>query len=475
MHERLILSPQYILRGWKKLPYAVYATELKKAIFLDKEQFDLILLCSGKTEIDPDTLKVPFQKFLAFLKKNGVVRPAKDGETRNLHYKYYDNIYKQSVHWSITGKCNYKCRHCFQSAPCGELMQPTLAQCKDIIRQFEECGIGSVGITGGEPLVHPDFLAIVDELIARNISISVIYSNGKLVDQKLLDEFKKRGIRPNFQISFDGVGYHDWMRGVPGAEKTALDAIRLLRDNGFGVSSAMVLCRDNIGSLRESVKTLAEAGCTGMKTQCASPEGLWKEQKEHFLSYDEVLQAYIDYIPQYAEDKTPLALQMEGFFMYDPRTGKYSCLVDREFPEGVTLSYTQMPVCEVIHNSFYLGPSGNVVPCMTLDQIEMTKGFPNIYEMPLQQILSDSSYTEAMSLRVRDVIAHNEECRDCEYKCRCCAGCRAFAAVNKPDDYLAIDKITCKILKERWNEKLYTVADRYFKRKHRGNPEDFKC
>lgn len=218
MSERLILSPQYTVKGWKKLPYAVYNTELKKAVFLTKEQFDLILMCSGKKEIDADTLKESLKGFLNRLKEQGVIRSAKDGETRNLYYKYYDNIYKQNVHWSITGKCNYKCRHCFQSAPCGELMQPTLEQCKDIIRQFEQCGIGSVGITGGEPLTHPDFLAIVDELIARNISISVIYSNGKLVNQKLLDELKKRGIRPSFQISFDGVGYHDWMRGVPGAE-----------------------------------------------------------------------------------------------------------------------------------------------------------------------------------------------------------------------------------------------------------------
>ena len=32
-------------------------------------------------------------------------------------------------------------------------------------------------------------------------------------------------MRPSIQFSFDGVGYHDWMRGIPGAEKAVLDAL----------------------------------------------------------------------------------------------------------------------------------------------------------------------------------------------------------------------------------------------------------
>ena len=463
MKERLILNPQYVLKGWKKLPYAIYDTKGHRASFLNKAQFDLVLQCSGKQEIDAESLPAPLRSFLDEMKKAQIVHAAEEGETRDLYYKFYDNIYKRNVHWSITGRCNYHCIHCFQSAPCGELMQPTLEQCRDIIHQFAECGIGSVGITGGEPLVHPDFMAIVDELIANNIAISVIYSNGKLVTQELLDQFHERGLYPSFQISFDGVGYHDWMRGVPGAEKIALDAIRLLRKNGHGVSSAMCLCKENIGSLRETIKVLAEAGCGGLKTQCVSPQGLWATQKEHFLTYDQVLQAYVDYIPQYAEDNMPLSLQMEGFFSYDKATNEYCLVADKSVPENFALS--KIPVCGVIHSSFYLGPSGNVVPCMSLDYIEMTDGFPNIYDMPLKQILSDSSFTEAMTKRVSHVLDHSPECAECEYRSKCCGGCRAFAAVNNPADYLAADKVTCKIFKEHWDEKLYTVADQYFTRK----------
>ena len=234
----------------------------------------------------------------------------------------------------------------------------------------------------------------------------------------------------------------------------------------------MCLCRENISSLRETVKVLAEAGCSALKTQCSSPQGLWANQKEHFLTYDETLQAYLDYIPQYAEDKAPIALQLEGFFSYDPANQTYVCLTDKSLPEGHPVPYTGLPVCSVVHTSFYLGPSGNVVPCMSLDYIELTSQFPNVYDMPLQQILSESSFTQAMSMRVKDVLDHTAECRECEHRSRCCGGCRAFAAVEHPNDYLAMDSVACKILKEGWDQKLYEVGDRYFKRAERKSPEE---
>ena len=58
--------------------------------------------------------------------------------------------------------------------------------------------------------------ALVDEIRRRNILIPTLYSNGLLITDAFLDELEKRGLHPNIQFSFDGVGYHDWMRGIPG-------------------------------------------------------------------------------------------------------------------------------------------------------------------------------------------------------------------------------------------------------------------
>ena len=76
-------------------------------------------------------------------------------------YRFYDARCKQMVQWSITGKCNYRCRHCFMSAP-------HAAQ--------------------GEPMVRADFWELVDEIIKRDIQIDTIYSNGLLVTDEFLDK-----------------------------------------------------------------------------------------------------------------------------------------------------------------------------------------------------------------------------------------------------------------------------------------------
>lgn len=89
MKERLILNPQYVLKGWKKLPYAIYDTKGHRASFLNKAQFDLVLQCSGKQEIDAESLPAPLRSFLDEMKKAQIVHTAEEGETRDLYYRFF--------------------------------------------------------------------------------------------------------------------------------------------------------------------------------------------------------------------------------------------------------------------------------------------------------------------------------------------------------------------------------------------------
>ena len=80
------------------------------------------------------------------------------------YYKYYHNRYVRSIFWSITGKCNYRCRHCFMDAPEGALGELSTQQAFDLIDQMAECGVLQVDITGGEPFVRKDFWQLVDRI-----------------------------------------------------------------------------------------------------------------------------------------------------------------------------------------------------------------------------------------------------------------------------------------------------------------------
>lgn len=165
-------------------------------------------------------------------------------------YKCYPGIHKHSVQWSITGRCNYQCRHCFMSAPDYHGEDLSLVQCVRIMDELVENGVYNVSLTGGEPLVNPRFYEILDAMQERGLILDTIYSNGELVDGALLDELERRGMRPVFHMSFDGVRWHDWLRGVEGAEEAVVRTFQLLRERGYQTSSSMCLHRHNIGDLR---------------------------------------------------------------------------------------------------------------------------------------------------------------------------------------------------------------------------------
>lgn len=458
---RYVLNDTYYMCGWKKLPFALMNIPYGNTLFFNKQQYDLLFRFSGKTDIDTGALDKNEKAMLDDLLRGKIIREAEEGETRNLYYTEYKGIYKKDVQWSITGRCNYRCKHCFQSAPEGVLGEPTLEQCFDIIRQLEKCGIRNVAITGGEPLIRKDFFDILDEMLRHDIILTMLYSNGRLITQELLDGLKERGLQPGFQLSFDGVGYHDWMRGVAGAEEDALKALRLLRENGFAAGSAMCLCRENVGSIRETVNTLADAGCRSLKLQCAMPQGEWSTQKEHYLTTAEVLQAYLDYLPQFKEDGCPMTIQMEGFFMYDEQEEAYRVVCDRDVRND---ALDKVPPCGVIKSSLFIGPNGAVTPCMSMCGAEIEKQFPNLFETPLEDILCESSYTELTSKQADHVIAHTEKCRTCEYRGRCCGGCRALGTGQNGSDYFAIDPVTCEMFKDGWVDRLYKEADKLFRR-----------
>lgn len=458
---KYILSDDFYLCGWEKLPFALMNRYTGEALFFNKPQFKFLFNFSGKKDIDPEApegdIKTLFDKML----RHKLIREAEPGETRDLYYTEYKGMYKRDAQWSITGKCNYQCRHCFQSAPDGVLGEPTLEQCFDIIRQFDKCGIKRLGITGGEPLIRDDFFQIIDELRRHNITVTTIYSNGKLITQEFLDELKARNMHPGFQISFDGVGCHDWMRGVDGAEEIALNAFRLLRENDFGAGSAMCLCRENVGTIRETVKTLASVGCKALKFQCAMPQGEWCNQPEHYLTTAETLQAYLDYLPQFKADGCPITIQMEGFFIYDKEKDNYSVVCDKDVRED---ALGRVPPCGVIQRSLYVGPNGAVTPCMSMCGAEIEKQFPNLFETPLEDILCESSYTELIGKKVDYVLEHTEKCHDCAYRARCCGGCRAMGTGQNGGDYFAIDPVTCEMFLGGWIDKLYKEADKLFNR-----------
>ena len=459
---RYLLNERYRLRGWYHAPTGLFDTKAKQAIFLPPDDYRLLLKCDGAHQMEEENLDERQWKKLEGMEKNRIIRKAFLGEflLPEQGYLTYPVRYRKEVHWSITGACNLKCRHCFMSAPHAKHGAPTHEQIISIADQLAECGVFRAGITGGEPLIREDFLDIIEALNEREIGISVIYTNGWLVDEKLLDELEKRNTRTAFQLSFDGVGCHDFLRGVPGAEERTIRALKLLQERKYPVSVSMCLHRGNRHVIRDSVNLLASLGVRSMKIGSMMNLGEWTtpDMQELQMTPAEEQAAFEEYIPQFFEDNAPLSIMLSGSFMYTPGDENWKIFYERKCSAE---DEKRMPSCGVLTKNFYIGADGMVAPCMGMCDCGFATHFPNLFETPLREILRDSELVKLTYATVGEVRDKSGKCRDCEFIDRCFGGCRN-AALMAGDDYYGVDPAVCDFFKNGWDKRIHEIAQPAF-------------
>lgn len=467
---KYILDRRYRLRGWHKLPTGVYDAQKHTARFFSPEYYRLLLRCDAAHDIDPDTLPEKQRAFLADLQADGVIRPAGwlDFLLPEQHYKAYPARYRREAHWSITGECNFRCAHCFMSAPSGKHGSPSHEELIRVADMLAQCGVFRVGLTGGEPLIRADFLALLDALREREIAVSTLYTNGWLVDEHLLDELEKREMHPQFQLSFDGVGWHDFLRGVPGAEERTLSALRLLHERGYRTAVSFCLHRKNAHTLRETIRLLASLGVSSVKTGSMMELGEWarEEMRELQLTPAEEQEIFEHYIPQYFEDDAPLSLMLGGSFVYTPGDSAWSIFNERRCPEED--EETRLS-CGVLAHTFYIGADGLVCPCMGMADCGFADHFPSLEKMSLSGILTDSDLITYEYATVGDIRDRNEKCRQCRFADRCTGGCRN-AALIAGEDYYGIDPALCAFFENGWNQRIRDAAQPAFEAYLKRNP-----
>ncbi len=454
----LRLKEQYELRGWEKLPYALVNRRALSPAFMKRAEFDTLRLCSGRVDLDMGIIPAQQRQLALRFEQLGIVERCEPGAgiEPSQEYRLYPARYIRTAHWSVTGRCNYRCRHCYMSAPDAKLGELGHESVMEIVRQLGECGVRSVTLTGGEPLVRRDFMEIVDALLERGIVIPTIYSNGRLVTDALLDALEARGIRPEFNMSYDGPGYHDWLRGVPGAEGYAEAAFLRCRDRGFPTGAELCIFGANKGSLRESVRRLAGWGCRSLKVNPVGNVGAWKEGGYgQAIDMRELFGLYLDYIPQYYEDGLPLTIQLGGFFSASPRRPEqYEIPLMRPCGEPESSC-----ICGHARVVMYISAEGRALPCMALSGMELQKEFPLITEQGLAKCLSDSRYMRFIDTRVSEYLERNTECADCEYAHTCAGGCRASALESEPGALFGPDPYACELFRGGWAPKIRAAAE----------------
>lgn len=107
---------------------------------------------------------------------------------------------------------------------------------------------------------------------------------------------------------------------------------------------------------------------------------------------------------------------------------------------------------------------------MGMDDTSYAVHFPNIFQQPLKEILSDPFFKKYACATVKDVRDANPQCRTCEYIDRCTGGCR-ISAMLAGDNYYGIDPALCEFFKNGWDQKIAKAAEPAFQAYLRRHPE----
>ncbi|MCC7157337.1 MAG: adenosyl-hopene transferase HpnH [Bryobacterales bacterium] len=159
-------------------------------------------------------------------------------------------------------RCNLACAGCGKIQYPGHILKRELTP-EECFRAVEECGVPTVAIPGGEPLMHPRIDEIAAGLVARRKYL-YICTNALLLKSKL--HLFKPSKYLTFSVHMDGQKeHHDFSVCKEGGYEIALDAIREAVARGFRVTTNTTLF-DGVDS--KSVRTffteMMDAGVEGM-------------------------------------------------------------------------------------------------------------------------------------------------------------------------------------------------------------------
>ena len=187
--------------------------------------------------------------------------------------------------------CNFRCQHCCITKlrrKKGERCF-TIEDVRELSRQADEMGLAHIVITGGEPLMFPDFDDIVKAIDPLKFYITSD-TNGWLLDAERAKHLKSIGV-DKIQLSLDSLSAaeHDEFRRKPGSHKRAVRAIDASLDAGLNIILSTVVTKQRVRS-QEFIEFLEFAKAKGVAVfvTYAKPVGDWEGNLDVLVGRDDM-------------------------------------------------------------------------------------------------------------------------------------------------------------------------------------------
>ncbi|MGH9935999.1 MAG: radical SAM protein [Blastocatellia bacterium] len=312
----------------------------------------------------------------------------------------------QVVGVEITGRCQLRCRHCFNHSGPDNRRELPVDVIERLLDEMLTWGVRDLRLSGGEPTFHRQFREVVKACQERGIRIAM-NSHG-VYSAELLDYLQTAPI-DLFFISIDGLeANNDAIRGA-GAFRRASHSCRKLRAAGQRVIIAMHVGAGNYQDVSGLIELAAEIG-VGVKFSPLRPVGRAIEELPRSLIQP------ADYLAVVREVSRLRAVYPDIQILTD------FDILDGA-PSGDCHRDPNSASCKAGRTMVNINYDGGIYPCAFFVTPEGEFSAGNIYRETVTEVWRRSPVFEPFRIHQK-----SEVCQSCShYRRQCVGGCPAIA------------------------------------------------
>ena len=325
--------------------------------------------------------------------------------------------------WHITDACDQRCKHCyiFSKNHCKKIDEmnweqilDTFHNCLDFCRVYGRQPY--FYITGGDPILHPDFWRLLSLLKEHEIPFTIMGNPFYLNDQ-VCQKLKMYGCE-KYQLSIDGMKEtHDWFR-KPGSFDCTLEKIRCIKKAGIRSVIMTTVSGINIKEVPRIVDTVVEKGADVFAFARYCPTGEEKDNGMTPQEYRELLDICYKKFQQYEAKGCATYFNKKDHLwtLYEYEKGLF------KFPQGVQAGMIYGG-CNCGNCHMTILPTGDIYACRRVQNSKVGNVFTD--RMADLWVCKMESYREYTKF---------EKCAKCELLAWC-RGCPAVASGSGDNFY----------------------------------------
>lgn len=325
----------------------------------------------------------------------------------------------------LTYRCNNNCRHCWLSLPSKDKAiknELSFEEIKNIIDEARQMGCRSWVVSGGEPMLRPDFAEIFD-YITTNSTLEFLNTNGTLITPKIAKLLKRKGTK---RVAIYGAtpDVHDHITRNPGSFEQAMQGIAYLKEAGVCFKIQIIPMRDNYHQFKDMMRL------------AGSLSPYWSVGAEWlFLSADGNVEKNEEIRRQRLSPKEVVVLNKPDIAFED--------WIERESASCYLKTDNRLfASCVISTRSFYVTPYGQMTLCCFIRNpdffYDLRKGdFRKGWELFIPSLLN----------KVKGGLEYLKNCGSCELR-KDCNWCPAYAYLESRNYSAKVDYL-CKVAQER--------------------------